>query len=47
MNKKLIEYIKEEMHKLLEEKTGYGRNEVKSILEQAIANATLRLLDEV
>ena len=46
MNSKLVKYITEEFSKLLEEKTNYGRNQVKSLHEEAINKAVLRLLDE-
>jgi hypothetical protein len=46
MNKKLVEYITEEFHKLLEQKTNYGRNQIKQLHEESINKAVLRLLDE-
>ena len=46
MNKKLIELIKEEFVKLISVKTGWGYKEILNLLDKAIANATLRLLDE-
>jgi len=47
LNKKLVEYITEEFHKLLELKTNYGRNQVKQLHEEAVNKAVLRLLDDV
>ncbi len=47
MNKRLVELIKEEFNALLEAQTNWGRNQVKAAYDQAVANATLRLLDEM
>jgi len=46
MNKELINLIKEEFDVILSSKTGWGRNEIKTALDQAIYNAVLRLMDK-
>lgn len=46
MNKKLVELIREEFEKLISVKNSWGKNEVSKVLEQAISNATLRIIDE-
>lgn len=44
--KKFINILKEEEAKLLAEKTSFGRNDLKLLLEQAKTNALIRYLDE-
>lgn len=46
MNKKLIQYIREELTKELQAKTGWGRNEIMAAYDRAIGNAIMRLLDD-
>ncbi len=47
MNKRLVELIREEYRKLIGEKNSWGKNEAVRIMDEAIANATVRLLDEM
>lgn len=46
MNKELVDLIKEEFDAILMTKTGWGRNEIKAALDQAIYKAALKLLDK-
>lgn len=46
MNKKLIERIEQIFNQKLEAKTGWGKNEVKILLKEAIAEAALEFVDE-
>ena len=46
MNTRLIELIREEFHKQLETKTGWGRNDIKLIFERALSIALSRCMDE-
>lgn len=45
MNKKLIERIEQIFNQKLDAKTGWGKNEVKILLKEAIAEASLEMLD--
>ena len=42
--RQVVEAVREEMHELLQAKTGWGRNEVELILEKAISNALARFV---
>jgi len=47
MNRKLfIEILREEFFKRLETKTGWGKNQVKEIFNEATAQAAYRMLEE-
>lgn len=45
MNKKLLARIKELFIEKLQAKTGWGRNEIISIYEQAVSEAIMEMLD--
>ena len=47
MNRKLVELIQFEFNALLQEKTNWGRNEIKQLHDKAIARAAIRILDQV
>jgi len=46
MNEKLVKLIREEFEKAISQKTGWGKNEIMKVFDQALATAALRLLDE-
>lgn len=46
MNKKLLDLIKAKFQARLQEKTGWGRNDVISVYEQCVAEACLEILDQ-
>lgn len=45
-NKQLINKIKEIFHTKLQEKTNWGRNDVKVLLDNSISEAVLEILDK-
>ena len=45
MNQKFIQLLKEKFFEGLKTKTGWGRNEVTSLLEQCLAEAAVECLD--
>lgn len=45
-NKKYYEVVREEFEKELATKTGWGRNEILSAFDRAIAKAAMTFLDE-
>jgi hypothetical protein len=45
-NERLLELIEQEFFAGLMEKTGWGRNDVKSLYHAAVAKACVRLIDE-
>lgn len=45
MNKKLLARIEEIFNQKLQEKTSWGRNDVKDIYKQAVNEALMELLD--
>ena len=45
MNKKLLERIAELFEQKLQEKTGWGRNDVLKIYREAVNEAILEILD--
>ena len=45
MNKKLLELIKAKFEAKLQAKTGWGRNDVMQIYEQAVTESLLEILD--
>jgi len=45
--RKFISILREEFFKRLAQKTGWGRNEIIKIFNEAITEASLRLLDEL
>ena len=44
-NKELIKKIREIFYSKLQEKTNWGRNDVKTLLEKSISEAVLEMLD--
>ena len=45
MNKKLIARIEELFFEKLQEKTGWGRNDIKAAYKEAVSEAVLEMLD--
>lgn len=46
MNQELVVSIKEEFYKLIEKKNSWGKNEVKSVLLEAVMIATAKYIDK-
>ena len=45
-HKKSVDSIRNEFEQLVEEKTSWGRNEIKILLEKAISNHYIKLADK-
>lgn len=45
MNKKLLKRIEEIFYARLEEKNGWGKNEIKSLYTQCVNEAVLEMID--
>ena len=45
MNQKFVELLKSKFLEGLEAKTGWGKNEVKSLFERCLAEAAVQCLD--
>lgn len=47
MNQRFLELLREEFYKELSRKTGWGRNEIAIIFDQAVSNSAVKILDEL
>lgn len=47
MHKEFVRLLREKVDEGLSEKTNWGRNDVKKIIEKAISDTALEILDEV
>ena len=45
-NKQLVNNIREIFYSKLQEKTNWGRNDVKTLLDNSISEAVLEMLDD-
>lgn len=47
MHKDFVDLLRKKINEGLAEKTNWGRNDVKKVIEKAISDTALEILDEV